>query len=382
MFFYDKIVAKGDEEQFFGAMEIFNRLFKKTKENKDISAKGPLHEFCPRCEADLVLQEGYSNGLPYWVCKGCGEMLINPSIQGDSNIVWVCDKCDAMLNIQAGFNEDCGKWTCIECGFVNKIDTGEVYESDAEYKNDLGNPYKGLSEDEIVKLMQYEEIESIGGRLNVILVKDTATNELFVKKVLKEYDVSIYRYLKDNPIAHMPRIEGIYEGDNYLVIVEEYIKGKTVLKLLEAETFDPVRAIYIVRQVVLILKDLHKMKTPIIHRDIKPSNIIIDDSGEVYLIDINVAKWHDKETNEDTKLLGTLHYAAPEQFGYGFNSSSEKTDIYAVGVLLNVLITGKLPKEEKANGVVWNVIEKCISLDAKDRYTDDELLEALESILR
>ena len=68
--------------------------------------------------------------------------------------------------------------------------------------------------------MQYEEIECIGGRLNVILVKDTATNELFVKKVLKEYDVSIYRYLKDNPIAHMPRIEGIYEGDNYLVIVE------------------------------------------------------------------------------------------------------------------------------------------------------------------
>ncbi|MBQ1894182.1 MAG: hypothetical protein II167_00640, partial [Clostridiales bacterium] len=44
------------------------------------------HEFCPRCDANLTLQKGYINTLPYWVCKGCGEMLINPEVQADSDI--------------------------------------------------------------------------------------------------------------------------------------------------------------------------------------------------------------------------------------------------------------------------------------------------------
>ena len=51
---------------------------------------------------------------------------------------------------------------------------------------------------------------------------------------------------------------------------------------------------------------------------------------------------------KDTRLLGTLYFAAPEQFGYGFSASTIKADIYAVGILLNVMLTGKIPKEEKA----------------------------------
>ena len=49
-------------------------------------------------------------------------------------------------------------------------------------------------------------------------------------------------------------------------------------------------------------------------------------------------------------LLGTKAYAAPEQFGFG--QSDSRTDIYALGVLLNVLLTGKLPRERKAK-VEW-----------------------------
>ena len=56
------------------------------------------YEYCPRCDANLTLQKGYSNTLPYWVCKGCGEMLINPEVEGD--IAWICDGCGEMLNIQ------------------------------------------------------------------------------------------------------------------------------------------------------------------------------------------------------------------------------------------------------------------------------------------
>lgn len=46
---------------------------------------------------NLTLQNGYDNELPYWVCKGCGETLINPSVPG--NIAWICDQCEAMLDV-------------------------------------------------------------------------------------------------------------------------------------------------------------------------------------------------------------------------------------------------------------------------------------------
>ena len=85
---------------------------------------------------------------------------------------------------------------------------------------------------------------------------------------------------------------------------------------------------------------------------------------------------------EDTRLLGTMYYAAPEQFGYGMSASSEKTDIYAVGVLLNVMLTGKIPKEEPVKGELWSVVERCICLEAKNRYTASELIEVLNGYLR
>ena len=104
--------------------------------------------------------------------------------------------------------------------------------------------------------------------------------------------------------------------------------------------------------------------------------------GSVYLLDVNAAKWYKSEEVEDTKLLGTLYYAAPEQLGYGFAASSVKTDIYAVGILLNVMLTGKFPKEEKASGSIWNIIEKCICYETEKRFTDTELIEALDTFLK
>ena len=71
---------------------------------------------------------------------------------------------------------------------------------------------------------------------------------------------------------------------------------------------------------------------PIIHRDIKPSNIMITEQNHVVLLDFNAAKLYTNASTNDTVLLGTKGYAAPEQ--YGFGSSSPQTDIYAIGVLI------------------------------------------------
>lgn len=135
-----------------------------------------------------------------------------------------------------------------------------------------------------------------------------------------------------------------------MIVVEEYIEGVTLSDLLEEGIIKQDKAVRLVRDVCVILRNLHTLKHPIIHRDVKPSNILLGSDSKVYLLDMNMAKWYEPEEIEDTKMLGTKYFAAPEQLGYGFSASTDKTDIYAFGMLLNMLVTGKLPKEEKATG--------------------------------
>ena len=95
-----------------------------------------------------------------------------------------------------------------------------------------------------------------------------------------------------------------------------------------------------------------------------------------------MAKWYDPEETDDTRYMGTPHFAAPEQAGYGFTASSAKSDIYEVGILLNVMLTGKYPKEQRASGRLWDIIERCIRLEAEERYTAGELIERLEKVTK
>lgn len=338
-----------------------------------------FYEYCPRCQANLTLQKGYSNKLPFWECKGCGEMLINPEVDADDDIAWICDGCGEMLNVQPGFSNNKGQWNCLLCGTANRIDESEVYLSGDEYSIAMNDPYRGMSQQDVLAIAEYEEVEPINGRQNVLLVSDS-NDKLFVKKTLKNYDASIYRYIMENPVEYMPKVFAVYESKNHLVVIEEYIEGVTLAEYLEDECFDQETAIYIAIRICLILLNLHDGEHAIVHRDIKPSNIIIDSEGDVYLLDINAAKWYKPDQVEDTVLLGTRDYAAPEQLGYGSEASSPKTDVYALGVLMNVMITGTTPKKQKVDGSLGGIIDRCMNMEAKNRYSIDELLRALAEI--
>lgn len=356
-------------------MQLFDRIFKKRKHSDYVTM-----EFCPRCNAILPLQKGFNNSLPYWVCKGCGEMLIGNSIEED--IVWRCDRCEVVLNTQNGFSSDCGEWKCCECGFVNRIDESQVFESVDEYRSQADDPCWGMSDKDVLRLAEYKEVGNVNSRDDIFFVKPPDTDCLFIKKILTTYDKSVYRYLLDNPICHMPQMYGLFEGINKLVVIEEYIEGRSLSDIIDERRLEVNEAADITIQLCKILDALHTLNKPIIHRDIKPSNIIIDNAGEVWLIDINVAKWYRPAELEDTRLLGTPYYAAPEQSGYGKSASSVKSDIYAVGILLNVMITGKLPKEKKAEGEIGKIVDKCISWEPEDRYSARELIEIMQRVLR
>lgn len=224
----------------------------------------------------------------------------------------------------------------------------------------------------------YEKIADLNRKHGVFLVKNIESGKIYVEKLLTVYNREVYDYLLNNPIKGTPQVIELYEKGEVLILIEEYITGTTLSELLEnGRRFSERETISIIKQLCEILEKLHKASPPIINRDIKPSNIILNDDGFVKLVDMNSSKWENPDESQDTMLIGTEGYAAPEQ--YGFGSSDRRTDIYSLGVLMNRLLTGELPGVCSAQGRLSAVIKKCTHMDPRDRYQSvEELSEALK----
>ena len=231
-----------------------------------------------------------------------------------------------------------------------------------------------------LELSYYQQVADIDVEHCVYLVQDNRTKQFFVKKLLTIYNADIYRYLQAHPIANTPRIHLIVEKDNVLTVIEEYITGDTLEDVLsKKKTLPEAEALRIAGKLCVILADFHHCKPAIVNRDIKPSNIKIAADGTVKLLDMNAAKWSKEGADKDTRLLGTQGYAAPEQ--YGFGPSSALSDIYSVGVLINVMLCGEFPNKKIAGGRLGKVARKCVELSPSARYQSiDELLDALDEL--
>ena len=235
--------------------------------------------------------------------------------------------------------------------------------------------------DQELRLSFYQQVADINTDHCIYLVQDVRTNRFYVKKLLTTYNADIYRYLMARHIPNTPTIYLVEEDDKVLTVIEEYIPGDTLEeRLAQLGTLSEDVVIDITAQLCTILSDFHNCHPPIVNRDIKPSNIKITPDGVVKLLDMNAAKWSNAHSAKDTVLLGTQGYAAPEQ--YGFGPSSVLTDIYSVGVLMNVLLTGELPNKQIAAGRLGKIIKKCVELSPTGRYQSiDALQTSLDQIL-
>jgi len=132
---------------------------------------------------------------------------------------------------------------------------------------------------------------------------------------------------------------GEYNGIPYLVMT--YLHGGT-LKQTMGQPIPYQQAVSLVLPIAKALEYAHQHK--MIHRDVKPSNILLTDSGEVMLTDFGIAKMlevDDGNTLTGTGMgLGTPEYMAPEQWTGQFTPA---VDIYALGVVLYELVTGRKP---------------------------------------
>ena len=229
-----------------------------------------------------------------------------------------------------------------------------------------------------LRLSFYREIAVLNERHGVTLVQHLETKKIFVEKKLRIYDIRVFQYLMACPIPGVPRIAELVETDGTLYVIEEYISGTLLSEKLDSiGPLPPDTALSYFRQLCDILRPLHRLSPPIVHRDIKPGNIIITSTDRLYLVDFNAAKKASGAKERDTVLIGTFGYAAPEQ--YGFSVSQPTTDIYALGVLLNEMLTGKKPQEKMASGPLASVIKKCLQMEPSNRYQNiDQLLREVE----
>ena len=214
---------------------------------------------------------------------------------------------------------------------------------------------------------KYRQIDQLNEAHGVFLVRDEETGRICVKKILKTYNADVYNRLKTSKIKGIPEIYEMYEKEGILTIIEEFVSGETIEAILKRDgAFSEERVREIMVRLCSILSSLHSMLPPVIHRDIKPSNVMITSYGDVFLIDLNAAKLENTKKDEDTVLLGTYGYAAPEQFGFG--TSTVQTDIYALGMLMNTMLRGQYTKEISDDSSLKLIIEKCIMLKPEDRY--------------
>lgn len=210
----------------------------------------------------------------------------------------------------------------------------------------------------------------------VSFVQSKEDRQVYIKKVLTVYNPEIFLSLKAEPVSGLPTILEVFPDGKQLILIEEYICGKTLAVLLQEHYFQTEDSIVrFMLQLSSIVRQLHDRSPSIIHRDIKPDNIILAADGRVRLLDMDAAKQYVPGQKQDTVLIGTEGYAAPEQ--YGFGASSVQTDIYALGILFREILSDLNTFSRKSQAI----IARCTQLDPKARYKNiAELMADFSSV--
>ena len=200
---------------------------------------------------------------------------------------------------------------------------------------------------------RYEILQKTGdgGMATVYKAKCRLLQRYVAVKVLKrEYidDISFSKKFATEAqsaasLSH-PNVVSIYDvgrEDDINYIVMELIEGKTLKEIIKQEgKLNWKKACDIAYKISQGLEHAHK--NHIIHRDVKPQNIIVTDDMNVKVADFGIAKAASSTTiTMSSDTMGSVHYFSPEQAKGGI--TTEKSDIYSLGIVLYEMLTGVLP---------------------------------------
>lgn len=251
---------------------------------------------------------------------------------------------------------------------------------------------------------KYKILSKVGqGGMSVVYlaINEKANAQWAVKEVRKD-GIKDFEVVKQGLVAEtdilkklshpsLPRIIDVIDSDDSFIIIMDYIQGNSLNKALDEFGAQPQEnVIEWAKQLTDVLGYLHSRTPPIIYRDMKPANVMLKPDGNVTLIDFGTAREFKEKNLADTTCLGTVGYAAPEQFG-GMGQTDARTDIYCLGATLYHLVTGMNPCEPpyeikpireinpSLSSGLEKIILKCTQRNPNDRYQSAaELMYALE----
>lgn len=241
-----------------------------------------------------------------------------------------------------------------------------------------------------------------GGMSVVYLAMNEKANKQWAVKEVRKDGIKDFEVVKQGLVAetdilkrlshpNLPSIIDVIDTDESFIIIMDYIQGNSLNKALDEFGAQPQENVIAwAKQLCDVLGYLHSRTPAIIYRDMKPANIMLKPDGNVTLIDFGTAREYKEKNLADTTCLGTVGYAAPEQFG-GMGQTDARTDIYCLGATLYHLVTGKNPCEPpyeikpirevnpSLSSGFERIILKCTQRDPNDRYQSAaELMYALE----
>jgi serine/threonine-protein kinase len=189
-----------------------------------------------------------------------------------------------------------------------------------------------------------------GGMADVYLAQDTQLERRVAIKLLArrfaEDPAFVERFRREASnaagLSH-PGLVAIYDRgrwDGTYYIAMEYLPGLTLKELIrERGALAPAEATDIAIQMLQAVRYAHRHG--IVHRDIKPQNVMIDEEGRAKVTDFGIARAGSSDMTETGSILGTAQYLSPEQ-AQGLPVDG-RADLYAVGVVLYELLSGRVP---------------------------------------
>ena len=220
-----------------------------------------------------------------------------------------------------------------------------------------------------------------------VINKESIVKQKMVEQTNREIEIM---YKLDHP--HIIKLYSHFEDDeDFCLIMQIASKGQLYSIIKRLKRLDQRTAAQYMREVISAIKYLHTRNPPIIHRDIKPENILLDQEGRCKLADFGWSNFDVGDKFRDT-YCGTPEYLAPEMITK--SGHNESVDIWALGVLLFEMLTGRTPfnftgdriqlfNNIKTLRIVWtddfpqlakDLVGKILRLNPKDRLTLDEII--------
>ena len=282
---------------------------KKKPAKKKSLEKKPLSEKCPEC--------GYENPIDTIYCGNCANMIML--------------KRQDQEPPPEPEEESAGLTRTIESP-TEELTTGTTFADRYQIIEELGKGGMGC----VYKALDTEIDEKVALKL---IRPGIAADDKTIRRFRKE--LKIARQISHKNVCRMYHF-GTKKGIHYITM--EYVSGEDLKSSMKRMgQFTVGKAVFTAKQICEGLAEAHKLG--IIHRDLKPQNIMIDEFGNVRIMDFGIAcSLKTEDIIKPGEIIGTRVYMSPEQAEA--KDIDQRSDIYSVGLILYEMLANRLPFEE------------------------------------